>query len=630
MVTSRNVVSSSNVTSGTSFTTSSQTFTAGKTYLFGFSIRNGASTNPSAPTVTGGGCTWSSVGSTSNYDDSGTSRRTLFLYEGVCTTTTTGQLTADFGAVTHTGMIYTIDEFNWADTSDPIVQSASNRDTSGTASTLTVTLAAFGSSNNATYAVFCNGNDSATTTAGSGFTKLGDFSESNTNVSGRLTSEFKTGNDTGADITYSLTAQLGGIAVEIKAATAYEIATDDFNRANNSSTGMNLGSNWTASVPNFDLGINSNQAYCTATTNDNLAYWSANAFHTDQYAQVTIAAVGALGYAGVVVRCNASDYVIGQQDAGSTNLQIYWYNAGTYTQIGSTYTTASWTAGDVARMEVDGATYTLYQNGTQRVQGTNASAPKTGYPGLCITDSSERLDNWSGGNLYDNGIIAFASGNTDSVTSGTYTLALTVPTGYTNLVLHVSTQMRDSTDADRNITGITWNTTEALTQAKEQNDDAKDLTCEAWYRVAPSTGTANIVVSTAGSGGILRVTGVVLAGTAQTGLPDASNGTSGTATSGTTDVTTVLNNCIVIDSLYTKDNVAPTAGTGQLPLDRTTVNAGGDAVGTSYERKVTAGATTMSWSWTISEDYVLCGVSYPVYTASAVTSSTSTFLMMGI
>ena len=147
MVTSRNVVSSSNVTSGTSFTTSSQTFTAGLTYLFGFSIRNGASTNPSAPSVTGGGCTWTSVGSTSNYDDSGTSRRTLFLYEGVCATTTTGQLTADFSGVTHTGMIYTIDEFKWADTSDPIVQSATNRDTSGTASTLTVTLAAFGSSN---------------------------------------------------------------------------------------------------------------------------------------------------------------------------------------------------------------------------------------------------------------------------------------------------------------------------------------------------------------------------------------------------------------------------------------------------------------------------------------------------
>lgn len=214
-----NITADSNTTSGTSFTTSSKTFTSGRHYLFGFSIRNGASTNPSLPTVTGGGVTWSSVGSTANYDNSGTSRRTLFLFSGQCTSTTTGQLTVDFGAVTHTGMIYSIDEATSHDTSGTIVQSAGNKDTTGTVSTLTVTLAAFGSTNNATYAVFCNGNDSATTTAGTGFAKLGDFSESSANVSGRLTSEWRNDNDTTANITFSLSAQLGGIAVEIKASS---------------------------------------------------------------------------------------------------------------------------------------------------------------------------------------------------------------------------------------------------------------------------------------------------------------------------------------------------------------------------------------------------------------------------
>lgn len=398
-----------------------------------------------------------------------------------------------------------------------------------------------------------------------------------------------------------------------------QIASDDFNRADGG-----LGANWSNAPDEGQTPTIVSNQVTSSGAGDAAAYWSANTFHTDQYSQATMAVTDR--YLGLIIRANGSDCVYGQQTP-TADLVIYWYNAGAYTQIGSTYTTTGWSNGDVAYLEADGPTYTLKQNGTSRVTGTNASAPKTGYPGLVVNTTTERIDDWSGGNLYDNGIIAFASGNTDSVTSGTYTLALTIPTGYTNLVLHVSTQMRDATDADRNITGITWNTTEALTQAKEQNDDAKDLTCEAWYRVAPSTGTANIVVSTAGSGGVLRITAVVLAGTAQTGLPDASNGTSGTATSGTTDVTTVLNSCIVIDSLYTKDNVAPTAGTGQLPLDSTTVNGGGDAVGTSYERKVTAGATTMSWSWTISEDYVLCGVSYPIYTA---TSSVKTLAAMGV
>lgn len=215
-----NLAASSVTTPGTSFVTPSVSVTSGKTYLFGFSIRNGASTNPSLPTVTGAGITWTSVGSTAIYDDSGTSRRTLFLFSGTCSSTTSGALTVDFGAVSHTGMIYTIDELSYADTSGTIVQSASNKDTTGTVSTLSVTLAAFAKASNATYAVFCNGNDSATTTPGTGFSKLGDFSESNSNVSGRLTSEFRSGNDTSADITYSLTAQLGGIAVEIKSATA--------------------------------------------------------------------------------------------------------------------------------------------------------------------------------------------------------------------------------------------------------------------------------------------------------------------------------------------------------------------------------------------------------------------------
>lgn len=396
---------------------------------------------------------------------------------------------------------------------------------------------------------------------------------------------------------------------------ATQIASDNFNRADNSSTGMNLGSNWTASVPNSDLGIISNTAYATATSNDNSAFWNANTFHTDQYAEVTLSTAGDNN--GLLVRCNASDNVIGQARLSNTTLSIFWYNSSTYTQIGSDYS-GGLSNSDVIRLEVDGPTYTFYQNGVSRVTGTNASAPKSGSPGLTIATSNSRLDSWSGGNLYDNGIIAFTSGTTDSITSGTYTLALTIPTGYTNLVLVAATRMRDSTDADRNITGITWNTSEVLVQSREDNVDAYDLTTEQWRLPNPTTGTHNAVVTLAGSGGIFTLTLIVLAGTAQTGLPDASNGASAATGHPSMSVTTATNNCIVIDTLYTKDAVTPTPGSGQLALHSGTVNGGGDGGGCSYERKATAGAVTMSWTQNITtEQWVMTGVSYPVYTTSS-------------
>lgn len=173
----------------------------------------------------------------------------------------------------------------------------------------------------------------------------------------------------------------------------YQIATDDFNRTDNSSTGMNLGANWTASVPNSDLGIISNTAYQTADTGDNAAFYSASTFTNDQYSKVTL--TDATGASGVGVRMSATDYVFGQ--FSSPNYKIYWYNAGAYTQIATG--AGSVANGDVLEIVAVNQTFLLYKNSTLVISGINNSAPSTGKPGIVIENPSSRLDDWSGGEV---------------------------------------------------------------------------------------------------------------------------------------------------------------------------------------------------------------------------------------
>jgi hypothetical protein len=398
---------------------------------------------------------------------------------------------------------------------------------------------------------------------------------------------------------------------------ATEIATDNFNRADNSSVGMNLGANWTGSVPQDDLGINTNQAYQTANTDDNAAFWSANTFHTDHYSQATLSTVTNPGNIGLVVRATTTDNVLGQNVAGTGDMAVYWYNGGSYTQIGSTYTTSGFSNGDVAKLDADGGTFTLYQNGNARVTGSNTSAPIIGSPGILLTTAGERLDDWSGGNLYDMGIIAIADSNDDTSVSSV-TLAVTIPTGYTNLGLLVNTQTRDASDTDRLISTVVWNTTESLTKLREENNNTYDITAGQWLVANPTTGTHNVVVTPTGTVDAINVTAVVIAGMNQTGQPDASNGASAATGHPTVDVTSTVNNCLIFDSLYTKDNVSPTAGAGQMAIARHTVNGGGDGMGASYERKAIAGATTMSWTQNLTnEQWIISGVSIAPYVAPA-------------
>lgn len=173
-------------------------------------------------------------------------------------------------------------------------------------------------------------------------------------------------------------------------------ATDNFNRADGA-----LGANWTGSVGG-DLTIVSNEVRGATDGADNSMYWSADTPDNAQYAQCKIAVTGTGHYKGPLVRASATDWVV--LDAmGGLGWEIEWYNGGSWTVIGSTWSTSP-ANGDIGRLEANGSAFTAKVNGTTRITGSNASAPSSGRGGLYQYGAgSGRLDDFEVGNLSGGG-----------------------------------------------------------------------------------------------------------------------------------------------------------------------------------------------------------------------------------
>lgn len=187
--------------------------------LLTIALRNGNSINPSVSSITGNGLTWVKVNSVV-YDTTSTSRRTVEVWRALGASPSSGAVTVNF-TETETAYAYSIDQFSGVDTtgtngSGAIVQSTTNKDETPPTG-ITVTLAAFSDVNNATFGGFGESNG-FTQTAGTGFSIL--HAQASSTEVGSL-SEWKATNDTTVD--YSLgsnTSQMGGVAIEIKAAGA--------------------------------------------------------------------------------------------------------------------------------------------------------------------------------------------------------------------------------------------------------------------------------------------------------------------------------------------------------------------------------------------------------------------------
>ncbi len=207
----------------TVFTTASVTNTANRLLLL--AVANSPVTDvtdPPSPTVAGLGLIWEEIKSV-NFSVSGANNLANLAVFRALGASSTGPITLTYGT-TQDHVCWALSEFDGIDTggtngSSAIVQSEQN--SAGAVNTVTATLAAFSSANNATYgasAVEFSGG-TRTFTAGSGFTEIHDVSPG---VNLSLETEWRNDNDTTVDQTISSSTNRGCavIGIEIKAVAA--------------------------------------------------------------------------------------------------------------------------------------------------------------------------------------------------------------------------------------------------------------------------------------------------------------------------------------------------------------------------------------------------------------------------
>lgn len=202
--------------------------------------------------------------------------------------------------------------------------------------------------------------------------------------------------------------------------------SDNFNRPDGS-----LGSNWTTVTGASAPAISGNQVTAGTPNTANAAYWSANAFTNDQYAQAQFTTPEVSGQygPGVAVRLSASGhgYFLWYGNADNT-VTIFRMDAPgtlvTLKQSGALTISTS----DTWRLEADGGYLSAYQNGNLVLQAIDDHYT-SGSPGVWLYNSTNDLDNWSGGDATPlhslGGNVTGLNGTVTLQTSGESNLSVT-------------------------------------------------------------------------------------------------------------------------------------------------------------------------------------------------------------
>lgn len=201
-----------------SYTTASS-FTPGANRLVLAFVENSKGSTANTPTVTGNSLTWVQVATVAF---STGSRRRLTLFRAMGASPTNGALTADFAGVNQTSIAISVFELDGVDTSGTngsgaVVQNATN--TGEAVSSVTATLAAFGSaSNGAVAGVGATANVGIT--HDTGWSEIHDITSVTLPATALETQWIATNDTTASGTMVSGTASMGIIAIEIKAAVA--------------------------------------------------------------------------------------------------------------------------------------------------------------------------------------------------------------------------------------------------------------------------------------------------------------------------------------------------------------------------------------------------------------------------
>lgn len=171
-------------------------------------------------------------------------------------------------------------------------------------------------------------------------------------------------------------------------------ATDNFNR-------VSLGTNWTTLTSHKAITIDGSAQYAVGTVDldVNAAYWNADSFANDQYAQIKF--VGDISV-GASVRCSGGNCYVGYIQ-NATTLKINKDTGGTFATLGADFTITSLVSGDIVKITATGgATTTLeiFVNGSSIGTRTDSSSPfTTGSAGIWTYRNSSLFDDFEGGNL---------------------------------------------------------------------------------------------------------------------------------------------------------------------------------------------------------------------------------------
>ena len=174
------------------------------------------------------------------------------------------------------------------------------------------------------------------------------------------------------------------------------LATDNFNRADNA----DLGANW--SPGSFGTcAIFSNIARPSAVSAERREFWNAITWPNDQYSHVTILAVeqgGATG-PGPAVRL-ASAALTGYVVYCDVSIHLYKLVAGAYTGLGVN-NVPSPSPNDLIRVEAQGTTIRVFQNGVQAISVTDTSiaSGNAGLGGYVSPITDGHMDDWEGGDF---------------------------------------------------------------------------------------------------------------------------------------------------------------------------------------------------------------------------------------
>ena len=183
------------------------------------------------------------------------------------------------------------------------------------------------------------------------------------------------------------------VFVPTAASTAVSVGgSDDFNRVDGG-----LGSGWVA-VSDGGLVISSQAVRGSSATAGDIR--TAESYGADQSSQVEVTSTQLSGgqWIGAAVRMQAggqSMYLgIYFWNGGAQQLRLYKRSAGSWVQLGSSYSCGPLAAGTQLKLTAVGSTISFLLNGVARVSVTDSSV-SGGAPGI-MTYGTAKADNWVG------------------------------------------------------------------------------------------------------------------------------------------------------------------------------------------------------------------------------------------